>query len=238
MQGLHYDFISRLYEDYYGEQVALSPVSIEPRYRYNQGFKSAFAMVPSVIALMLLFIPSVLAALSVVREKELGSITNLYVTPISKFEFLLGKQIPYVAITMINFFLLVLTAWLVFAVPVKGSFLALFIGAFLYAGCTTAMGLFFSAFTGTQIAALAVTAIMTLLPAVQFSGLMQPVSTLEGVGAFIGSIYPTTHFITIAKGAFSKDLGFVELWPSLRALLISWPIILAAGIFFLKKQEA
>jgi ribosome-dependent ATPase len=79
---------------------------------------------------------------------------------------------------------------------------------------------------------------MTLLPAVQFSGLMQPVSTLEGVGAFIGRIYPTTHFITVAKGAFAKDLDFAELWPSLRALLISWPIILTAGIFFLKKQEA
>ncbi len=238
MQGLHYDFIGRLYEDYYGEQVALSPVSIEPRFLYNQGFKSAYAIVPSVIALMLLFIPSILAALSVVREKELGSITNLYVTPTSKFEFLLGKQIPYVAITMMNFLLLILTAWLVFGVPVKGSFIALFIGAFLYAGCTTALGLFFSAFTGTQIAALAVTAIMTLLPAVQFSGLMQPVSTLEGVGAFIGRIYPTTHFITVAKGAFAKDLDFSELWPSLRALLVSWPIILAAGIFFLKKQEA
>ena len=221
MQGLHASFIQRLYEDYYGETVPLSPVSIEPRFRYNQGFKSTVAIVPSVIALMLMFIPSILAALSVVREKELGSITNLYVTPTSKLEFLLGKQIPYVAVTMINCLLLVLTAWLVFGVPAKGSFIALFIGAFLYAGCTTALGLFFSAFTGTQIAALAITSVMTLLPAVQFSGLMQPVSTLEGMGAFIGKIYPTTHFITVAKGVFAKDLGFAELWPSLRALLIS-----------------
>ena len=238
LQGFHASFIQRLYEDYYGETVPLSPVSIEPRFLYNQGFKSAVAIVPSVIALMLMFIPAILAALSVVREKELGSITNLYVTPTSKLEFLLGKQIPYVAVTMINCLFLVLTAWLVFGVPVKGSFIALFIGAFLYAGCTTALGLFFSAFTRTQIAALAITAVMTLLPAVQFSGLMQPVSTLEGMGAFIGKIYPTTHFITVAKGVFAKDLGFAELWPSLRSLLISWPIILAAGIFFLKKQEA
>ncbi|MCE7886626.1 MAG: ATP-binding cassette domain-containing protein [Alphaproteobacteria bacterium PRO2] len=237
MQSFHASFIQGLYEDYYGEKIALSPVSIEPRFRYNQGFKSTVAIVPSVIALMLMFIPSILAALSVVREKELGSITNLYVTPISKFEFLLGKQIPYVTVTICNFLLLVLTAWLVFGVPVKGSFVALFVGALLYAGCTTGLGLFFSAFTKTQIAALAVTAIMTLLPAVQFSGLMQPVSTLEGVGAFIGRIYPTTHFITIAKGAFAKDLGFAELWPSMRALLISWPVILGAGIIFLKKQE-
>ena len=238
VQGLHADFIQTLYEDHYGERILLSSVSIEPRYRYNQGFKSTVAMVPSVIALMLLFIPAILAALSVVREKELGSITNLYVTPISKLEFLLGKQIPYILITLINFLLMTLTALLIFDVPVKGSFLALLTGTVLYAGCTTGLGLFFSAFTRTQIAALAVTAIMTLLPAVQFSGLMQPVSTLEGAGAFIGSIYPTTQYITITKGAFSKDLGFDALWPSIRALLISWPVIVGAAIFFLKKQEA
>lgn len=237
MQGLHYDFIQRLYEDYYGERILSSPITIEPRFRYNQGFRSAIAIVPSVIALMLIFIPSVLTALSVVREKELGSITNFYVTPTSKLAFLLGKQIPYVGITMINFLLLVLTAWLIFDVPVKGSLLTLFTGGLLYAGCTTGLGLFFSAFTKTQIAALAITAIMTLLPAVQFSGMMQPVSTLEGTGAFIGSIFPTTHFITIAKGAFAKDLGFSTLWPSMQALLISWPVILTASLFFLKKQE-
>lgn len=238
VQGLHADFIQSLYEDYYGERPDLSPVSIQPRFRYNQDFKSAVAMVPSVIALMLMFIPAILSALSVVREKELGSITNLYVTPISKMEFLFGKQIPYVVITVINFLLMVLTAWLVFDVPVKGSFVALFIGALLYGGCTTGLGLFFSAFTSTQIAALAITAIMTLLPAVQFSGLMQPVSTLEGAGAFIGSIYPTSFFITIARGAFAKDLDFAELWPSIKALLIAWPLIVAAAIIFLKKQEA
>ena len=238
VQGFHASFIQRLYEDYYGQKIALSAVSIEPRFRYNQGFKSTVAMVPSVIALMLLFIPAILAALSVVREKELGSITNLYVTPISKLEFILGKQIPYVIIALINFLLMTLTALLVFDVPVKGSFLTLLTGTLLYVGCTTGLGLFFSAFTRTQIAALAITAIMTMLPAVQFSGLMQPVSTLEGAGAFIGSIYPTSQYITIVKGAFSKDLGFNELWPSIRALLISWPVIVGAAIFFLKKQEA
>ncbi|MCD8566675.1 MAG: ribosome-associated ATPase/putative transporter RbbA [Alphaproteobacteria bacterium] len=237
MQGLHYEFIQRLYRDYYGENTSLSPVTIEPRYRYNQGFKSVVAIVPSVIALMLIFIPAILTALSVVREKELGSITNLYVTPVSKFEFFLGKQIPYIGITMFNFLILVLTAWIVFGVPVKGSVLALCLGALLYGGCTTALGLLFSTFTGTQIAALSVTALMTMLPAVQFSGLMQPVSTLEGVGVFIGKIYPTTHFITITKGAFAKDLGFSELWPSIQALLISWPLILAVAVLLLKKQE-
>ena len=237
MQGLHGDFIQRLYEDTTGERTAVSPVIIEPRFRYNQGFKSTVSIVPSVIALMLLFIPAILSALSIVREKELGSITNLYVTPTSKLEFLLGKQIPYVGITMMNFVLLVLAAWLIFGVPVKGSLFALTLGALLYAGCSTGLGIFFSAFTKTQIAALAITALMTMLSAIQFSGLMQPVSTLEGAGAFIGSIYPTTYFMTITKGVFAKDLGFSALWPNLCVLLVSWPIILSAGIFFLKKQE-
>lgn len=237
MQGLHLDFIQRLYHMTGGERGKLLPVALHSRFRYNQEFKSVVVIVPSVIALMLLFIPSILSALSVVREKELGSITNLYVTPVSKFEFMMGKQIPYVIISIINFFLMCLTALVVFDVPVKGAFLTLFVGAVLYSGASTAMGLFFSAFTRTQIAALAVTAIMTLLPAIQFSGLMQPVSSLEGIGAIIGQVYPAAHFTALAKGIFAKDVGLAVVWPNLAALLAAWVLVLGAAVFFLKKQE-
>lgn len=237
MQGLHLDFIQRLYHMTGGERGKLLPVSLHSRFRYNQEFKSVVVIVPSVIALMLLFIPSILSALSVVREKELGSITNLYVTPVSKFEFIVGKQIPYVVVAIINFFLMCLTALFVFDVPVKGSFMTLFAGAVLYSGASTAMGLFFSAFTRTQIAALAVTAIMTLLPAIQFSGLMQPVSSLEGIGAMIGQVYPAAHFTALAKGIFAKDVGLAVVWPNLAALGAAWILVLGASIFFLKKQE-
>jgi len=237
VSGMHYHYLSTLYRDKYGEAPILSPVTVESRFRYNQDFKSIYAMVPSVVALLLLFIPAILTALGVVREKELGSITNLYVTPVTRFEFLLGKQLPYIVIGMANFFLMVLMAIFMFGVPVRGSFMTLMLGAFLYVGATTSMGLLTSTFTRTQIAALFTTALFTMLPAVQFSGMMQPISSLEGAGVFIGKIYPTSHFMAISVGTFTKQLGLVELLPSLLALAPAWPLILLLSVVLLRKQE-
>jgi ribosome-dependent ATPase len=169
-----------------------SLVTIETRYRYNPDVKSPPAIVPATIPLLLLVIPAMLAALSVVREKELGSITNFYVTPTTRLEFLLGKQLPHVAIAMVNLVLMTLLAVTVFGVPLKGSFLALSAGALAYVGAATAMGLLMSCFMSSQIAAIFGTAIATIIPASQYSGFIDPVSSLEGFGAAIGRIYPAT----------------------------------------------
>ena len=107
-------------------------------------------MVPSNICMMLALFPAILMALAIVREKELGSITNLYVTPVSRLEFLIGKQLPYIAIAMANFSLLLLMALFLFHVPLKGSFPVLAIGALIYVSATTAYGMLISAFTRTE----------------------------------------------------------------------------------------
>jgi ribosome-dependent ATPase len=146
------------------------PVNIVSRYRYNQDFKSIYAMVPAVIPILLIFIPAILMALGVVREKELGSITNLYVTPVTRLEFLLGKQLPYIVVALISFVLLVIQSQLMFHVPIKGSLLALSFGAVLYVIATTGFGLLISTFTSTQIAALFGTAILTICPPSAFPG--------------------------------------------------------------------
>jgi ribosome-dependent ATPase len=182
-------------------------------------------------------IPAMLMALGVVREKELGSITNLYATPVTRLEFLLGKQIPYIGLGMVNFFSLILLAIYVFGIPLKGSFLTLSIGALLYISATTGLGLLMSAFTRTQIAAIFGTMIATLLPAVTFSGLTSPVSSLEGAAYFIGKLYPTTYFLTISRGTFTKALHFTDLYPHILALLIFIPVITLLSLFLLKKQE-
>jgi ribosome-dependent ATPase len=178
-----------------------------------------------------------LAALSVVREKELGSVVNLYVTPVTRLEFLLGKQLPYVALGMLNFLLLVVLAVTVFEVPLKGSFVAATTGALLYVIRATAMGLLISTFMHSQIAAIFGTAILTILPATQFSAMIDPVSSLEGAGALIGQIYPTTHFLTISRGIFSKALGFADLYRSFIPLLIAIPVLIGLSVALLKKQE-
>jgi len=182
-------------------------------------------------------IPSMLSALSVVREKELGSIINLYVTPTTRSEFLLGKQLPYIALGMLNFFLLCGLSVFVFGVPHKGSFLTLTLAALLYIIIATGMGLLISTFMKSQIAAIFGTAIITLIPATQFSGMIDPVASLEGPGRWIGEVYPTSHFLTIARGTFSKALDLTDLWQLFIPLLIAIPLVMGLSILLLKKQE-
>ncbi len=236
IEGMHREYVQRLLREQAGQEAA-RPFGIASRYRYNQDFKSVYAMVPAVIPLLMLLIPAILMALGVVREKELGSITNLYVTPVTRLEFLVGKQLPYVAVCMASYCLMMLEAVLVFGVPVKGSFLAMTLGALLYVTATTGLGLLMSTFTKTQIAALFGTAIATMLPTIQFSGLTTPVESLQGAGYWIGQFYPATYFILICRGAFTKGLGFAELWPSLLALAAFIPVLTLASVALLKKQE-
>lgn len=237
VEGLHQRYLDELWRDSIGPPPAISLAAIEPRFKYNQDFKSVFAMVPSTIALLLMQIPAILMALGIVREKELGSITNLYVTPVTRLEFLLGKQVPYIAIALINFFILVAMAIFLFEVPIKGSFAALCLGAVLFVSASTGVGLLISAFTRTQIAALFGTAIATIIPSILFSGMMQPVSSLEGGAAIIAKIIPTTYFMNISVGTFTKGLGFSELSSEFVALLIFLPILTALSVLLLKKQE-
>ena len=215
----------------------IGPATIETRFKYNPDVKSLPAMVPAVIPILLLLIPAMLTALSVVSEKEFGSIINFYVTPVTRLEFLVGKQIPYVIIGMVNFLLLTALAVTIFGVPLKGGFFTLAAGALLYVIGATAFGLLISTFVRSQIAALFGVAIFTLIPASNFCGLIDPVSSLEGAGAWIGAIYPTTYYLTIARGTFSKGLHLTDLQSSFIPLVIAGPVLITLATALLKKQE-
>ena len=236
-QGIHAHWLATKAREAGHSEALAGLVNIETRFRYNPDVKSLVAMVPAVIPLLLMLIPAMLAALSVVREKELGSITNFYVTPTTRLEFLLGKQFPYVVLSFLSFLLLTLLAVTVFGVPLKGSFLTLAVGALLYVGAATAVGLLISTFMRSQIAAIFGTAVLTILPAANFSGMIDPVSSLEGVGRVIGEIYPTTHFLTIARGTFSKALNFSDLHAAFLPLALAVPVLIGLSAALLKKQE-
>jgi ribosome-dependent ATPase len=213
------------------------PADIEPRFKYNQDFDSIYAMVPANMALLLALFPAILMALAIVREKELGSITNLYVTPVTRIEFLLGKQLPYIAVAMANFALMFLMALFVFHIPVKGSFPTLLLGVLIYVTTMTGYGMLISAFTRTQIAALFGTAILTVLPATQFAGMSTPVSSLAGEAQIIGRGFPMTYFVPISVGTFTKALGFLDLASNLAALAVFIPILTLLSVLLLRKQE-
>ncbi len=236
VQGMHANWLAQKATELYGAAAASGRYTLEIRYRYNPDVKSLLAMAPAVIPLLLLLIPAMLSVLSVVREKELGSIVNFYTTPVTRLEFLLGKQLPYIVLGMLNGVLLTAFAIFIFRVPFTGSLLTFAGGALLYVTATTAMGLVISTFMSSQIAAIFGTAIATLIPAMQYSGLMDPVSSLQGAGAFIGRIYPTTYFVNITRGTFSKALDFGDLYGSFVPLLIAIPVLLGLGSRLLKKQ--
>lgn len=214
----------------------VAAADIAVRYRYNPEMRSLIAMVPAVIPLLLVFIPSMLTALGVVREKELGSILNVYTTPVNKLEFLLGKQLPYIGLSMFNCALMFVLALLLFQVPFKGSLTAFFLGALIYVTATTGLGLLISTLTNSQVAAIAGTSIGTLLPAIQFSGMLDPVSSLQGFGAVIGAMYPTTHFLTISRGSFAKALEFSDLGSTFLPLLLAIPVLTLLSALLLRKQ--
>jgi len=237
VQFMHLQWLTEEVSKLFGKRTLAGQTQIEIRYRYNPGFESLIAMVPAVIPLLLLVIPANLAALSVVREKELGSIVNFYVTPVTRFEFLLGKQIPYVVLAMANFLLLAAVGIFVFRVPFTGDFLTFALAALLYVTVATGIGLLISAFMRSQVAAIFATTVVTMIPAVHYSGLIDPVASITGGGRLIGQVFPTSFFITIARGTFSKGLGFADVQSGLIPLAITVVVLLGSASLLLKKQE-
>ncbi|NLG13660.1 MAG: ribosome-associated ATPase/putative transporter RbbA [Lentisphaerae bacterium] len=212
-------------------------VSVQNRYLYNPDVLSLPAMVPAVIPLLLMMIPAVLAALSVVREKELGSIINLYVTPVRRSEFLLGKQLPYVLFSFTSAVLLVLMAVFLFNVPIKGSVLLLMGSLFIYCILSTGMGMLCSSVTKSQIAVIFLALIATMMPAVQLCGLTDPVPNDGSLSSIIGNIYPTTHMLLISRGVFNKGLRFTHLTIPVLILAVEIVAICGLGILTQRKQE-
>jgi len=236
LEGVHQAYLARIARDE-GRPPARLPVNLEIRFRYNQDFKSVFAMVPGVMMMVLILIPAMMTALGVVREKELGSITNLYVTPVTRLEFLLGKQLPYVVLSLLNFACLLLLTVFLFEVPVKGSLIALTVGAILYVIAATEFGLLISTFVKSQIAAIFASAILTTLPAIQFSGLLLPVSSMSRDAKIMGAAFPSTYFHHISVGTITKGLRLHNLVSDYTSLMVVIGAFLLIALALLRKQE-
>ncbi|MEH6473792.1 MAG: ABC transporter permease, partial [Halopseudomonas sp.] len=235
--GVHQLYLEQRMRTESGQSPPPLPVSIETRFRYNQDFKSVYAIVPGTLMLLLVWIPAMMTAAGVVREKEMGSITNLYATPVSGLEFLLGKQAPYVLIALLNFSSLLLLAVWLFQVPIKGSSLALLAGGLLYVIATTGLGLLVSSFMKTQIAAIFGTAIITTMPAVNFSGYFAPVASLTPGAQLFSHFFPSGYFQQISLGTFTKALGFEALTYNFGMLALLILVYLLLALKLLKTQE-
>ena len=210
---------------------------LTPRFVYNQDFKSIFAMTPGIIMLAMMLIPAMMTALGVVREKEIGSIMNLYGCPADTLQFLLGKQLPYIVLAFISYLIMVWISVVVFAVPVKGSMWAMTLGALFIITASTAFGLLVSCFVKSQIAAIFATAIVILIPTLNFSGMVYPTSTLPSHIYVIAQLFPGYWFLIISLGGFTKGLGFMDFLSSYGALLTIYAVYFCGAVALLKKQE-
>jgi len=237
VEGVHLTHLEDVYSSEHRGKTPPITSSIQARFMYNPTFESIYAMAPSVPAILLILIPAILTSVSVVREKELGSIINYYVTPTTRLDFLIGKQLPYVAIGMINFVIVTAVTLFIFQVPIKGSATGLILCALLYVTVTTAIGLVISGVTSSQVAAVFVTSIVTILPTTQFSGMLQPVSTLAGGARVVGSIWPTTYYMHASVGAFTKGLDMALLFPDALALAAFIPVLMLMALALLGDRE-
>ncbi|WP_201582879.1 ribosome-associated ATPase/putative transporter RbbA [Psychrobacter jeotgali] len=221
-----------------GLPIDLEPAAeIVPRFMYNQDFRSVSAVIPSVIMMILMLIPAMMTTLGVVREREIGSISNLYTSPASVPQYLIGKQLPYVVLGFINYIILVLMAVFWFKVPVKGSFLGMSLGALLLVYVSTGLGLLVSSLVRTQIAALLITAIVTLIPTINYSGLLYPISSMDGFAYALGVGFPASWYQRISIGGFTKGLGWSSFLTEYIVLAAFALTFITLASIFLKKQE-
>jgi len=237
VQGVLSSYITDLARREGREDAVALPMRIETRFRYNQAFLSLEAISPGVLMMLIIMFSTMLTALGIVREKELGSIVNLYAAPVSKLAFLIGKQLPYVALGLVSFVTLVVLIVFGFGVPLRGSFLALALGAVVYCVAATAFGLVVSSFVRSQIAAIFGSAIIVTIPTANFSGMMYPVSTLEGGARVIGELFPALYFQRISTGVFNKGQDFAALYGNHLALFAFCLVFWAAAALLLQRQE-
>ena len=237
-------YIASILGDYARDQahahgIRLPPdaAQLVPRFRYNPDFKSILAIAPGVLMLALSLFPAMMAAVGVVREREIGSIANFYASPASRLQFLLGKQLPYLAAAMLSFLILYLMMRYWFGVPLNGSAAALLTGTLLMCATTTATGLLVSCFTRSQVAAIFITAVGTVMPAMSFSGFIVPVSSLQGGAYIMGKILPSAWYANLTTGTFVKGLGYPDLVREHFILGGYYLIILTLAVLNLKKQE-
>lgn len=214
----------------------LRPITLETRYLYNQSMVSIWSLAPKLIMLVLIASSPFFTALGVVREKETGSIYNIYVSTVSRAEFLLGKLSPYIVVSSVNALVLFFLATVVFGAPFKGNFFVFFVSTLIYVICTTGMGLLASVFVKTQTAAMLVTAVTTLIPSVLYSGVLIPIPSLTHSAQVFAHFLPAMYYTNIVMACFMKGVGFAYFWKDLVILAVYAAMLMTLGYLFFHKR--
>jgi len=214
----------------------LIPVSVDGRVWYNPSLETKNSIVPGLLVISLMFYPSLLAALVVVREKERGTIFNLYCSPVRRWEVIAGKAVPYIAVAMVDYFLLFLLSIYVFDARFVGSFFVLTLAALLYIACCIGVGLVISVFCKTQVAAMLITFVALMTPSMLFSGMLTPIASMDPSAQMISRVIPASYFMGMARGVFLKGLGLMYYAPDFLALISFATVVYGIAILGFRKR--
>jgi len=218
--------------------IQVSPVRLESRYLYNQALSSQWSISSGLMMLVLMVTPPFLTALGVVREKENGSIYNIYASTISRSEFILGKFLPYLLISCLNILVLWWLVMNVFGTPFKGDPLFYYVASVIYVICTAGAGLLVSLLVRTQIAAVTLTMVISFVPAMLYSGLMVPIESMATETKIESHLFPTLYYLRISWGSFLKGLGWAELWFDVAALMLYAILLWVIGFLNFHKRPS
>lgn len=216
----------------------LSPVSLETRYLYNEQMSSLWSTGSGMIMLVMLMAPALLTALGVVREKESGSIFNIYASTVTRTEFILGKLLPYIAISFLNVLVLTWMALVLFGVPFKGDPVLYLVASVLFVSCATGIGLLVSILVKTQASAALITLLGTMIPGMMFSGLLMPVSSMDTPAKIEAHLLPGMYELNIVWGSFLKGQGWSDLWGNMAILALYSMVLWGLAIWKFKKRVA
>jgi ABC-2 type transport system permease protein/ribosome-dependent ATPase len=218
--------------------IQVSPVRLESRYLYNQALRSQWSISSGLMMLVLMVTPPFLTALGVVREKENGSIYNIYASTISRSEFILGKFLPYLLISCLNILILWWVVMTVYGTPFKGDPLFYYASSVIYVICTAGVGLLVSLLVRTQVAAVMLTMVISFVPAMLYSGLLVPVESMAMATKIESHLFPTLYFLRISWGSFLKGLGWTELWFDVCALIFYATLLWFVGFLNFHKRPS
>ncbi|MEJ2723455.1 MAG: ABC transporter permease [Deltaproteobacteria bacterium] len=196
------------------------PLEGRIRVWFNPELKSKNFIIPGLTAVIMMAICSLMTALSVSREKETGTFEQLISTPVSSFELLLGKLLPYLAVGLVDLALVMGAGVLIFGVPFRGSYLHLFVTALIFLVGTLSWGLFISVISKSQLQASQLAMISAFLPSFLLSGFIYPIENMPAALQVITLVVPARYFVEILKGLFLQGVGLSVLWPQVLALVI------------------
>lgn len=228
------NIVSKSFSIKYNE---LIPFEIEPRFWFNPNLKSSLFLLPGLIGIIIILSSSISVALSIVKEKETNSIEQIYVSPISTLQFIIGKIIPFALTSFINSFLVLFLGSILFEVPIRGNFFEITFAIILYIYAALSMGIFVSSIAETQIFAFLFVVVLSVLPSMLLSGFIFPIESMPVLIQLLTNITPAKYFLEVIRGILLRGISFNYYWVNLLFLLIYGTIFVLMSIVVEKVKQ-